>query len=148
MNEITENGKSKILILKEKISMPYLNFDLIFVFSSQCVLLDSTNRLPRPQGSKNLDRAMQTIKNCANPKLSLIVSDGKPDDKRAALMSAKTYPGIINTLFIGRDDDTEAITFMRKLAMAGAGKNVNCDIRKVCNQTLLHENIKKLNPGS
>lgn len=53
---------------------------------------------------------------------TLVISDGSPDNATTALGLAAQFRGVIDVLYIGPENDVEAIAFMRELAAAGGGR--------------------------
>lgn len=99
--------------------------------------------IPEPQGGTGLHNAI-ALAIPYNPHKTLVISDGKPDDPKQALSIAEKLSGIINTLYIGSDRDTDAIAFMRELARLGCGKSVSCDITNPHSSPLLSGKIQNL----
>lgn len=127
MAETVESGQRKIDVLRQAVSRPKQGNEIIITFGSFASSIPSFEQIPEPFGGTNMADAI----NIALPLIpysTLIISDGLPDSKAQALNSAKKLSGIINTLFIGRDDDTEAKAFMRELAFIGCGRAQVCDI--------------------
>jgi hypothetical protein len=146
MDEAVETGKRKIDILRKAVNRPLMPDEMVFVFSSTCRRALDFWSIPEPEGSTALHLALLDVIYC-NPKHTLIVTDGHPDDPEEALASAERLSGTISTLYIGRDDDHNAIAFCRKLARVGCGTAQVCDITKPQNQLLLKETITALLPS-
>lgn len=79
------------------------------------------DNVPEPQGSTELAPALSSILQEYRPTSTLVVSDGVPNNRDAALSVAGRFQGVINTLYIGPEDNQAAIAFMRSLATSGAG---------------------------
>ena len=79
--------------------------------------------LPPPQGSTALHIAL-ALCGPADPTHILVVSDGHPDDPRAALAEADRLTAQIDVVFCGPDGDREGLAFMRRLARAGGRVHV------------------------
>ncbi len=92
--------------------------------SAKLIAFSSTAKevevLPDPAGGTALHLALQFAARY-NPAVTLVISDGQPDDKAASLAAARSMTGIINVLYCGPDNDIEAIMFMRDLARQGLG---------------------------
>lgn len=54
-----------------------------------------------------------------------VISDGCPDDERSALDVARTFRNRIDTIYVGSETDERAIEFLRKLAAASGGVQVD-----------------------
>ena len=144
MGEITHE-KRHIDILREALNRPLQPTEIAIAFNSSCHQLNSLQSIPEPSGGTALHLAIIEAASL-NPRHTLIVPDGIPDYKKQALAAVKNLPGIISTLFIGDDSDTDAIAFMSKLARVGCGKSAVCDIRKLENQQNLKAAILSLLP--
>ena len=76
-------------------------------------------------GSTNLDGALRFAKQYDIPGTAFfVISDGRPDDERAALEVAAQYQGVINTIFVGPESDRFGRDFLARLAEKGSGKTV------------------------
>lgn len=130
MNERVESGQRKIDILREALDRPLLPDEVAIAFHSISTQLPNLQSIPEPGGGTALHLALaQVIK--LHPRQTLVVSDGKPNLKEQALIEAQKITGLINTLYIGRDNDLDAIRFMRELARTRYGVSRTCDIRIV-----------------
>jgi hypothetical protein len=80
-------------------------------------------KLPEPCGSTALHLALNLAAK-TNPDRVIVISDGMPDDRLAALRAARALPQpvTIDCLFVGSDDDRDALGFMQTLALCGVGK--------------------------
>jgi Mg-chelatase subunit ChlD len=72
-------------------------------------------------GSTNLTMGLKKI-TALQPSQTIVISDGQPSDEETSIAVAKELTGTISTIFIGDDDDKEAIAFMKKLASLGCGR--------------------------
>lgn len=70
--------------------------------------------------STNLTAALQAAQQ-HDPGVTLVISDGQPDNPQQALKIAQTFRGAIDVLYVGPDSDAAAISFMSQLARAGRG---------------------------
>lgn len=87
------------------------------------------NGAPRFQGTNtDLARALQFARmaDIAGMRF-IVVSDGQPDDERAALDVAATYQGRIDCVFVGPEHDRLGQEFLNKLASAHGGQKVTAD---------------------
>ena len=139
--------KRKIDILRQAVDRPLLENEVVLNFCSDCWMIKDFQSIPEPWGSTSMHSAL-IMAITMNPRHTLIVSDGQPDSRAKALSVAKTVPGIISTLFIGDENDLDAVSFMAKLAKIGCGKSEVCDISNPQNQLLLKATINILLPGS
>ncbi len=58
----------------------------------------------------------------------VIISDGVPDDERAAMTVAKTYTNRIDCIFVGPEEDWQGgQVFLQRLASASGGVQVTAD---------------------
>jgi len=79
--------------------------------------------------STNLADALQFAKVADVPGMRFIViSDGEPDDGKAALAVAKTYASRIDTIFVGPENDWHGgRAFLQRLAAASGGQHIAAD---------------------
>lgn len=121
-------GKSRIEILREALASlwPVANGRLIY-FSHDARQVESPDLLPEPCGGTALDLGLIAAAE-HRPARTIVLSDGEPNDKTAALNAAKWLTGVIETIFCGSDGDREAIAFMRRLATLGCGGSTNINI--------------------
>ena len=87
------------------------------VFSSSCMWSDV---IPEPDGGTNLSSALSFCEQ-AEAKHVIVVSDGQPDSREAAILSAKNLKCKIDVFFVGPKYDTAAQDFMRELAALSGG---------------------------
>jgi len=100
--------------------------------------------MPLPSGGTAMHIALAVVKDL-RPRTTLVVSDGEPDDERQTLAAAKKLSGVINTLYIGSDDNQAAISFMRRLARLGCGHFHDQDLH-LGDQPLLAQ-MQRMLPG-
>ncbi|KAI93540.1 hypothetical protein T281_16040 [Rhodomicrobium udaipurense JA643] len=81
------------------------------------------SEVPEPEGGTALHAALEYAARYS-PSKTIVVSDGQPDDKTAALEAARRLTGIVDVIYCGPDSDREAIEFMRSLAKIGLGNVV------------------------
>lgn len=101
----------------------------------------TSSTLPLPSGNTALDRAIKYI-STEKPAFTLIITDGQPDDEQSALGAADDLTGIIDVLFIGRDNDFNAISFLKKLSARSGGRMFVRDLIKT--KSLPSAALKKL----
>ena len=102
---------------------------VLIAFSSAPQVIPGLSDLPEPSGGTALHSAL-TLCASFRPRHTLIVSDGQPDDAPAALSAADALPGQIDVIYVGPDNDADAMAFMRKLARLGGGRVVVHDMKK------------------
>ena len=56
-----------------------------------------------------------------------VISDGEPDDERAAMAVAQTYSNRIDTIYVGPERHPRGRDFLARLAQATGGQNVTAD---------------------
>ena len=80
-------------------------------------------------GGTNLAGALDFAKVADVPGMRFVViSDGIPDDERAALAVARRYKNRIDTVYVGPEGDDEGgAAFLRKLSAASGGVSVCAD---------------------
>lgn len=85
------------------------------------VSLSGRIALPEPAGGTNLTLALEHVGGLTpKPLRCIVLSDGYPNDDTSALEEARRLkPMVMDCYYIGPDEDTHALTFMRELAAAG-----------------------------
>jgi Mg-chelatase subunit ChlD len=73
----------------------------------------------------------------------VLISDGHPDDEQKALATARAYTNRIDTIFVGREDDSRARAFLLRLAQATGGQHVNIGVA----QEALATTVQKMLAG-
>jgi hypothetical protein len=109
----------------------------IFAFNNGIIELDNAVsehgiNLPEPSGSTALAEAIEEIAQL-RPRQLLIITDGEPDDERAALTQAKLLNCVIHVRFVGDERNRAAIAFCRNLALCsvgGVGRAMVSDLRQ------------------
>lgn len=81
----------------------------------------NVSSVPDPESNTNLAAALKHV-HTIDPGVTLVISDGLPDNAADALAVAKTFRGVIDVLYIGPETDRAAIAFMRSLAAAAGGE--------------------------
>lgn len=117
-------SRRKIEILRDALAQiwPQSNATLI-AFSSLPSFLPDPSALPAPFGSTALHLAIDAAQSL-KPARTLVISDGQPDEKQAAIEAADKLTGQIDVIYCGSDSDLEAIAFMRQLARRSGGRCV------------------------
>jgi hypothetical protein len=123
MDEICRGSgcKRRIDILKEAIaSIGWQDYRLV-CFNFRVTPIQDVKNICEPCGGTALHRAIEYATSLY-PAQTLVISDGEPEDESEAIKAAKKLSGTISTLYVGDDDNKEAISFMAKLAKLGCGK--------------------------
>lgn len=117
-------SKSKYQILKDALNTvwPSAHGARLIAFDSIPEFLADPQSLPLPRGGTALHVAIQAAQ-CLRPGRTLIITDGRPDDKQAALAAADALTGRIDVIYCGLDSDLDAIAFLQRLARSTGG---NC----------------------
>lgn len=126
-------GQRKIDILREAVATArrHTVLDLI-AFSTHVERVDV---IPEPRGGTDLAAGLAAA-HALDPGVTLVISDGHPDDQKRALQIAGTFRGAIDVLYIGPESDAAALAFMRRLAAAAGGDVRAHDIAKAGTQRL------------
>lgn len=125
MESIAWGQRRKIDVLREAVEAAQERQPArLIAFSAQP---REVQRIPEPESSTNLTAALQAALRY-NPGVTLVISDGQPDNERSALAIAAQFRGVIDVLYVGPDMDRAAIGFMRRLAAAAGGEMVSNDI--------------------
>lgn len=90
----------------------------IVAFSSFATDIAAGSPLPSPAGSTALHLALTHIAS-RDPSHVLVISDGHPDDERAALAAADRLDAKIDVIYCGPDHDRAGLAFMQRLARGG-----------------------------
>lgn len=108
--------RRKIDILQDALATPAGSE--IVAFGGGVTPLRAGQMLPEPSGSTPLHLALEHCAQiCATD--ILVVSDGHPDDARAALAVADRLHARIDVIYCGPETDHAGIDFMRRLARGG-----------------------------
>ncbi len=94
---------------------------LVVAFNSFPVAVAPGGHLPEPEGGTALHLAIGAAAHY-RPLLTLIITDGEPDDEGAALLAAQNCTGIINAIYCGPDDNIKAKNFLARLCAACGGR--------------------------
>lgn len=137
---------SKYEVLQKALGYALSPTDTLIAFAATPERVAGPTELPRPSGGTALHLALGEAAG-EHPARTLVISDGKPDDEEAAMEAARTCPGIINVIFCGPDDDTEAIAFLRRLAAVGGGRIIIRDLRQETGRRRLRSSVRGLLPS-
>jgi hypothetical protein len=143
-------GKSRHQCLQEALT-PYKGRVQVLAFSTNVWEVDADN-LPQPDQYTAMHKALDTAI-MLEPVHVLLISDGVPDSVPAALDSARRLAErcIIDTLYIGPENEVAAIETMKDIARIGRGRFKDFRIDKN-SPALLESKIDQLlalpNPGS
>lgn len=121
-------GRRKIDVLREAVTgvrtrSPYH----LMAFASQ--VMDGLVDIPEPEGTTRLDLGLAAALR-HQPRATLVISDGQPDDEQAALDVAARLPGRIDVLYVGPDGDRAAMEFLQRLARVGCGGFQSADLSR------------------
>jgi hypothetical protein len=139
----------KIDILAEALDELWFEMDWckLIAFSSYAKEIESPDYLPAPGGGTAMRLAFQKARGFA-PEHTLVISDGRPDNQKAALSAAEELTGTIDVLYVGPDDDLVALEFMQSLVRQSGGELVVEDIAEDGGMYLLENMQRLLLPGS
>lgn len=98
---------------------------LVAFASTPCEV--SVYSLPPPSGGTDLAAALRLILPW-NPRKTVVLCDGQPDDPEGALAVATQLSGVIDSIYCGPESDIAAIAFMRRLAAISGGTVTVTDI--------------------
>jgi Mg-chelatase subunit ChlD len=101
----------------------------LLAFNFRVWPVESPETMPTPSGNTALHLALEEAR-LLRPAKTIVISDGQPDDAEAAITVAGRIPGIIDIVFVGSDNDRQAIRFMNRLARMGGGRVVVRDLEK------------------
>lgn len=141
MGTFIENGRRKIDVLQVALDSVLVDFPTAIVFAFSSIATKTTGKLPEPGGNTALHIALDVVAK-DKPVRTLVISDGEPDNKELAFRSAQSISGIIDTLYIGPDDNVDAKKFMNELARCTGGRSA----RSAMTTKLLERNIRVLLP--
>ncbi|MEQ9883242.1 vWA domain-containing protein [Pectobacterium brasiliense] len=146
MDELAWGRRRRIDLLRESVdALLRQHTDPIRIIAFAGEPDDSVETIPpHPQRGGT---AMHLAIDCAakfNPRATLIISDGQPDDEDLAIAAAHALPGRIDTLYIGPDISISAVRFMRRLAEVGCGRHSANDISNTSPLALTHSITKLL----
>ena len=104
---------------------PHRDAARVVVFNDSVVEVKREKRLPDPCGGTDLAMGVRYV-TTLEPARTILISDGEPNSSDAAFAAAEKLPGILDTIFVGDDNDEPAKQFMRDLATRCGGEF--CDL--------------------
>lgn len=141
MDAAAWGGRRKIDVLREAVNAALAQSTAkLFVFSSE---VREVRAIPEPEHNTNLSKALDTVRQL-DPGVTLVISDGQPDNEKAALDAARQFRGVIDVLYIGPESDHAAINFMKRLAAAAGGDIRTHDVARLGNSQQLLGHIAGL----
>jgi uncharacterized protein with von Willebrand factor type A (vWA) domain len=121
-------------IALEDVLLAFPKIKLIAFHFTAKVITDAA-RLREPQGGTNMAAALRLAQKF-KPRKTIVISDGLPDNERAALKAADELTGAIDTIYCGPDAHPAA-EFLRKLSRSSGGVSVLWDgMRTGISQTI------------
>lgn len=141
MDVPTATGARKIDVLREAVAAARrITPSRLFAFSGG---VREVEAIPEPEHNTNLAGALHAVRQL-DPGVTLVISDGQPDDDKEALIEAAQFRGAIDVLYIGSETDYAAIAFMRRLAAAAGGELRTHDVGRLGNARQLLGHIAGL----
>lgn len=135
-------GQRKIDVLREAVdgALMHQPHAKLFVFSAN---IRECKAIPEPEHNTNLAAALREV--CKlDPGITLVISDGQPDNEKLALEAARQFRGVIDVLYIGPQSDHAAIDFMKRLATVAGGEVRTHDVARLGNARQLQGHIAGL----
>jgi uncharacterized protein with von Willebrand factor type A (vWA) domain len=77
-------------------------------------------------GGTAMGFALEFVAHNWNPRKTILITDGQPDNENHALAAVELLTGAVDTIYCGPDADP-AVDFLRRLSRAGAGTHVTWD---------------------
>jgi hypothetical protein len=118
MNEfVGHTGRTRRDVLEQAVVNLLLRHPnvLVFAFGSDVLrVTDPTRGLPPSLGGTDLKLALDRVR-AQRPTTVIVVSDGEPNDAKAALTSALLLNCKIGTVYCGDEENAAAIAFLRDL---------------------------------
>lgn len=134
-------GQRKIDVLREAVAGAMRQAAArLFVFSAD---VREVCDVPEPEHNTNLVAALRAARQL-DPGVTLVISDGQPDNAAAAIEEARQFRGAIDVLYIGPESDRAAIEFMKRLAAAAGGDVRTHDVARLGNAQQLLGHIAGL----
>jgi hypothetical protein len=126
MSTRVDDGRRKIDVLREAVDAALRQVVArLFVFSAD---VREAQMIPEPEAGTNLAQALQAVR-ALDPGVTLLISDGLPDDPAAALLEAEKFRGVIDVMYIGPASDRKAQAFLRDLARKAGGNLHSVDLK-------------------
>ena len=121
-------GQRKIDILREAVAGALRQAAArLFVFSAD---VREVRDVPEPENNTNLAAALRAARQL-DPGVTLVISDGQPDNAAQAIEEARQFRGVIDVLYIGPENDRAAIEFMKRLAASAGGSVRTHDVARL-----------------
>lgn len=145
MDEPAGGGRRKIEHLRQALNSVLCDrpLALLIEFNSTAREVTLAAPLGDPTGGTALHLALDLAREF-QPRQTVVISDGRPDDEAAAIAAAEKLTGTIDVIYCGPDGDTKAIDFMRRLAKVGCGRVIVRDLRRASNQQQLTAELRQV----
>lgn len=99
-------------------------------FASGVTECSSPATLNAPDGGTSLAAAI-THAASTNPRVTVLLTDGRPDDEQGAFRAADKLPGRLDVVYIGPESDVVAQRFLAELARRRGGTYTTVDLVKL-----------------
>lgn len=135
-------GQTKLDLLREAVASVMSRYDCqLIVFSDRA---REVSAVPAEvEGGTDLAAGLQAAL-AHDPGITLVISDGQPQNPGESLKLARTFRGVINTLYIGPESDAAAIEYMRTLSKQADGATAVNDISAAAGVRQLEHKIAGL----
>jgi hypothetical protein len=145
--DLPVGGRRRIDILADILRqvLPTTPGARLVAFNNTVSPIASADQLPEPDGGTDLRRALEQIAPW-RPRRVIVVSDGEPDDRVAALRAARALYCPIDAFHAGPEDDRAAIAFLRNLCLCGRGVG-RATVADLCNPGKLAGELRLLLTG-
>lgn len=122
MNLPAARGQRRIDVLQAALRhvLPDSPGTRVVAFNDIVTEIEPRATVPEPEGRTALHLALLHAMRWQPAKV-IIVSDGEPDDKQAAIAAARALGCVIETIHCGPEDDRAAIGFLKTLALCSRG---------------------------
>jgi hypothetical protein len=104
----------------------------LIAFNDEVFPLEPRQAVPEPAGGTALHLALERVAAMRRDHV-IVVSDGEPNDKHAAIAAARRLGCRISTYYCGEETNRAAISFLRTLALCsrhGVGRAMLGDLRQ------------------
>jgi hypothetical protein len=104
----------------------------VVAFSTDVVVLEPGETVPEPDGGTALHLALDYVRQ-TQPEHVIVISDGEPEDKQAAITVARALGCRISTYYCGDEGNRAATSFLKTLALCsrrGVGRAAIADLRQ------------------